>query len=141
MVERIAKAYEHYGIDPEAYGETMAGIDLDWCPVCGVHSASSPLPRCDLEIERAFDMEREGFKAKFCPHCAQAYPALTAMGGICPACRRKDIKKQEELSKQRESVKHPFRSGVYIDDGAGCVEKVPQWMVDWDFDPGHREPR
>lgn len=136
-------AFEHYGIDPDEYGETVDYGGLDWCPVCSVHAATDPLPRCDLELARAADMEAEGFDVKFCPHCAQGYPAITAKGGLCPACRRKDIQKKAELSRQREG-RRPSRVGgayVYVEDGLGCVEKLPQWMVDWDGNPGHKEPR
>ena len=126
------EAYDHYGIDPESYGEVYSH-GLDWCPVCSVHYTTNPLPRCDLELARAADMEAEGFPAKFCPHCHSGYPAITDQNGLCPACRRKDNRKKEALSKRR--ARHNSGSGGYVPDGLGCVEKVPSWMVDWDGNP------
>jgi len=126
------EAYKHYGIDPASYDDAYQHGNT-FCPVCLVHYTTMPLPRCDLELARAKDMEAEGFDVNFCPHCHQGYPAITAKGGLCPRCRQKDQRKKEALRRGRPSRYDPLNA--YVADGVGCVEKVPKWMVDWDV-PG-----
>jgi hypothetical protein len=125
-------ALEHYGIDPEDPKYEVAGSHSDFCPACRAHFDTTPVATCDLELARAADIEAEGFPARFCFHCHMAYPAAIDRGAICPACRRKDDRR-DALSKRRVRRYDPLNA--YVADGVGCVEKVPKWMVDWDV-PG-----
>lgn len=128
-------AYAHYGIDPKAYDNFYRVGDASWCRVCGCHYAANSVPRCDLELARAGDIEAEGFDVKFCPHCRSAYPSVISRRGLCPSCRRA----QDLINAQvRREIEYRKRggAGAYISDGLGCVEKVPAWMVDWDGGPG-----
>jgi RNA polymerase subunit RPABC4/transcription elongation factor Spt4 len=133
VLEQLIKAYEHYGIDPSTYDEAYQHGDT-FCPVCGVHYTTMPLPRCDLELARAKDMEAEGFPARFCHHCHMAYPKATDRGAICPRCDRKQARISDE--QQRRAKPRSWDAlNAYVADGVGCVEKVPKWMVDFDGSP------
>ena len=83
------------------------------------------------EIKRAAALEELGLTARFCQRCKCAMPKRRHQfyPSICLACDRKawEIKKHWRRTR-----------GTYVDDGHGCVEKVPSWMVGWDGDRGHR---
>ena len=142
--DRTLAAFQHYGIDPAdpKYRGTRAQAG-GWCAACSKHSVSNPFELCDLEIERAKDIEANGFAARHCFHCRTAYPTVLDRGSICPICQRKQDAQDERVRREMaEQKRFVFRSsGVRIDDGFGCTERVPEWMVEWDGDPGHKEPR
>ena len=80
------------------------------------------------EIKRAEAMEELGLDVRFCEHCKCAMPKRRHQfhPSVCLACQR------EQWARRRKT------RGTYIDDGNGCVEKVPSWMVDWNGDRGHK---
>lgn len=130
MLEARQKAYEHYGIDPDAYmGEYRHGDEF--CPVCRAHYTTTKQAHCDLELARAKDMDELGYPARFCFHCHKAYPSIIDRGAICPACDRR----QARLSTQVERDRASWGTGEYVPDGLGCVEKLPRWSVHWNGNP------
>lgn len=140
---RIVRAFEHYGIDyKDRKYDQERGYSGGWCPACRSHAISSPWPLCDLEIARAEDIREHGFEARHCFHCRKAYPTMLDRGSICPACRRKQQKRDDEFEAQlaRRQVERKT-DGIRIADGFGCVEKQPRWAVEWAGDPGQGEPR
>jgi hypothetical protein len=132
--DHLAKAYEHYGIDPSTYSDKYVhGSKMCW--ICGMHYTSMPIPRCDLERARADEMRQLGFEAGFCLRCSHAYPRQVGYAGCCPSCNYKLDRGPHAPSAVSAGAE------AYVPDGAGCVEKLPRWMVDWDGNPGHEEPR
>lgn len=83
------------------------------------------------EIERAAALEELGLDPRFCQRCKCAMPKRRHQfyPSICLACDRKAWERKKHWRRTR---------GTYVDDGNGCVEKVPSWMVDWDGDRGHK---
>ena len=144
--ERTMRAFKHYGIDPDerkykGYSAPRGG----WCKACLKHSASNPFQLCDLEIARAEDIEEHGFEARHCFWCRKAYPLMFDSGGLCPICRQKSDERDRQVAEElRQNQSTPnSREGAFVrvDDGLGCTEALPRWSVDWDGDPGYREPR
>ena len=140
------RAFKHYGIDPEArkykgYSAPRGG----WCGACAKHSASNPFQLCDLEIARAADIEQQGFEARHCAWCRMAFPKMFDRGALCPVCDGKNQERDRRVSEELKRIKSKPKSqdGLYVrvPDGLGCSEKLPSWAVEWDGDPGHREPR
>lgn len=132
--DHLKAAFAHYGIDPEdrRYGGGRAQSG-GWCTHCALHSTSNPRPSCDLEQARAAEMEELGFEARGCAHCLQAFPVILDRGRLCPGCYRAQ-EARDEAVRQQISGKPRLQSGR-IPDGAGCTERVPNWMVDWDGNP------
>ena len=140
------RAFKHYGIDPDerkykGYSAPSGG----WCGACSKHSNSNPFQLCDLELARAADMAEHGFEARHCFWCRSAYPVMFDRAALCPICQRKDDeqtrKVAEELKQKRAVPSSQDGAFVRVDDGLGCTERLPRWSVEWDGDPGYREPR
>ena len=83
------------------------------------------------ETARADAMEELGLDVYFCEYCRCAMPKRRHQfhPAVCYACERKRWAQRKHWRRRR---------GTYVDDGHGCVEKVPAWMVDWDGDRGHK---
>lgn len=144
--EKTLRAFDHYGIDPNErkYNEHSAPRG-GWCSACSKHSASNPFQLCDLEIARAADMAEHGIEARHCFWCRTAYPTMFDRAALCPRCQKKSDEQQRRVSEQIRRNKNRFNRSdgttVRVPDGLGCTERLPRWMVEWDGDPGHREPR
>jgi len=81
------------------------------------------------ERQRAEWMEELGLTVRFCNVCKCAFPRpFRFTRAICSACDREQMKRRAGWR---------WRPGAYVDDGHGCVEQIPAWMVDWDGDRGH----
>lgn len=138
--ERQLAAMAHYGIDPtdRKYfgGRAQTG---EWCGFCANHSTSNPRPLCDLEQARAAEMEELGFPGRICFHCRKAHPVILSHAALCPACQRAQDNRDQEASRRINRRRRPSSSAdgwsVRVDDGAGCTERIPRWMVDWDGRP------
>jgi len=125
-VNRAALA--HYGIDPDDFVYRFGRpAGPGWCEACRLHPANLPLPNCDLEQSRAWDIEDEGYPAAFCFHCHSAFPAMLSVGALCPRCQRTARKREAELNRPW-TRKNP--TIVRVPDGVGCTEAVPRWMTE-----------
>lgn len=137
---RKLAAMAYYGIDANdlkySGGRSQTG---QWCGFCARHSASNPTPLCDLEQARAAEMEELGFPARICFHCREAHPVMFSHAALCPACKRAQDERDQKVSRQiaRRRRRRSSADGwtVRVDDGLGCTERLPRWMIDWDGNP------
>ena len=130
--ERLLEAFAFYGIDPDSYGETLAGGKT--CTCCRLHTENRPRPTCDLEKARLADMEALGFDGRTCLHCRQVYPAIIDRGAICPACSRASaLRTTEAWAAVRRRRRERSGLTLRIDDGRGCSERVPAWTLDPEY--------
>ena len=126
----ILRSAEFYGFDQDdpVYRERVPfERGREDCPVCRIHDVRERRFPCDVMLARAKDMEAAGYPATFCRSCSYAMPVR---GGQEPWW----VAKCWHCENVR---RRPKSSNGWIDDGLGCVEKVPSWMVDWNGDRGH----
>ena len=136
--ERMKAAMAHYGLDYDdpIYGRDRLGNPYKgWCTVCVRHYDDRRTRFCDLEKARREEMQDLGFTCTTCFHCHHVYPRVIDRGGICPGCKVKQDRR--DAAAQRRYPKSFARASfeVRVPDGAGCSEKLPRWMVDWDGNP------
>ena len=121
----ILRSAEFYGFDEgdPVYRERLpfekGRVD---CPVCRIHDERERRFPCDVMLARAADMEAAGYPATFCHSCRYAMPVRNDQEWWQPKCWH-----CEQVEPRRP------RNG-YVDDGNGCVEKLPSWMVGWNGD-------
>lgn len=130
----ILRSAEFYGFeqDDPVYRERLpfekGRVD---CPVCRIHDERERRFPCDVMLARAADMEAAGYPATFCRSCCYAMPVRKDQEwwqAECWHCERQE----------RQVRSRGVRGGsVRVDDGFGCSERLPSWMVDWDGDLGH----
>ena len=130
----IVRSAEFYGLDCEdpVYQERIpyerGRVD---CSVCRVHDARERRFPCDVMLARAADMEALGYPATFCRSCSYAMPVREGQRSWQTKCWHCEA--QEHRTRHRGVS----AGSVRVDDGHGCTERLPSWMVDWDGDLGH----
>jgi hypothetical protein len=120
----IVKAANHYGFtrhDPVYKKRTPYQKGRTNCPCCGLHDAGDRTYPCDVQLARAADIEAEGYPATFCRRCSSAMP--TREGQIVPICWHC----QDPPKAHQPRVRN---GGAYVDDGLGCVEKLPGHVIE-----------
>ena len=136
--ERIKAAMAHYGLDwddPIYDANRTGNPHMGWCTVCHRHYEDRHTRFCDLEKARRDEMQQLGYLARTCFHCNHVYPAVIDRGGICPACKVKQDRRDAAVRRKFPKSFTWSSDGVRVPDGAGCSEKVPRWMIDWDGNP------
>jgi predicted nucleic-acid-binding Zn-ribbon protein len=131
----IVKSADYYGFDrndPVYKTRTPYEKGQKQCPSCGLHAAQDRNYPCDVQLARAADIEAEGYPATFCRRCSGAMP--TRNDQVIPLCWFCTNPPQAHRSRIRNGA-------VYVDDGVGCVEKVPSWMAEWDGGRPMQEPK
>lgn len=121
-----------YGIDPAdpVYRERVPYEQgRKSCPVCQLHDARRRSFPCDVELARAADIEASGYPATFCQSCARAMPKRNDQFEFAAKCWVCEASTRQARPRSRNG-------GAYVDDGNGCVERVPSWMVEWSGNPG-----
>ena len=131
----ILRSAEFYGLDQAdpVYRERIPfERGREDCPVCRIHDVRERRFPCDVMLARAADMEAAGYPATFCRSCSYSMPVREGQqpwGSTCWHCEGQEAKPR----------KRGVRDGsVRVDDGLGCTERLPSWMVDWDGDRGHK---
>ena len=136
--ERMKAAMAHYGLDYDdlAYHTARPGNPYSgWCSLCHMHYEGSRNRHCDIEKARREEMQEMGYACTTCFHCRHVYPRAIDRGGICPACKVNQDRKDAAVRLRYPRRFGGISSGVRVPDGAGCSEKVPRWMIDWDGNP------
>lgn len=126
----IVRSADFYGFDrddPVYKKRTPYEKGREDCPVCRIHDVRDRRYPCDVMLARARDMETAGYPATFCRSCSYAMPVRAeqeySWQAKCWHCER------VEMQHRRRNARN---GGVYIDDGLGCVERIPSWMADFD---------
>lgn len=132
--ELMKAAMAHYGLDWDdpIYAEHMIGTAASgWCTLCHRHYDDRHTRRCDLEKARKAELEDMGYRCRTCFHCSQVFPRFLDQGGICPACKTRQDRRDAAVRSRR----YGRGPDVRVPDGLGCTERLPAWMIDWDGNP------
>ncbi len=113
----LIRAGEFFGLDPADPVYKVRNRTGGLCPVCQGHSADDRTFPCDVIKARRAAISQAGYPVTSCSRCADSMPVRE--GQVVPKCWRCETPKQE-----------PRHRHGYIDDGHGCVEKVPAWTVE-----------
>jgi len=116
----LIRAGEFFGLDPANPVYKVRNRTGGFCEICRVHSTDDRYFPCDVFQARAREIEAAGYPATHCGWCGDAMPVRE--GQIASRCWKCETPKQE-----------PRHRHGYIDDGHGCVEKVPAWTVEGRF--------
>ena len=118
----LIRAGKHYGFDPEDAVYRERSREGELCHDCATHRTGERYFPCDVQQARVADMEEAGYPATTCRTCRQAMPLRDGqVVAKCWSC--------EQPTAERRRVRD---SAVRVDDGHGCTERLPSWMVDWD---------
>ena len=124
----IVAGADHYGFDrsdPIYRERHPRGRGVESCKACGIHPATERNYPCDVAIARAADMEAAGVPATFCLTCSREMPVRSAQSKYLPKCWRCE---RSEATRRRVGSRRD--GSVRIPDGAGCTERLPEWMLD-----------
>lgn len=123
----IVRAADHYGFDrndpiyKHRHRDRRKGRKP--CPSCGLHAATERNYPCDVQLARAADIESEGYPATFCSRCSIAMPVRTGqIVARCWYCENAPKSRRPQIR----------NGGAYVDDGLGCVEKLPSHVLSWE---------
>jgi hypothetical protein len=117
----LIRAGKAFGLDPKDPVYKKRSRTGGLCPKCSVHSADDRYFPCDVFQARAEAIEEAGHPATHCSRCADAMPVRE--GQVVPKCWF-----CEDAPRRSQ---HTIKGSVaYVDDGHGCIDKVPAWTVE-----------
>ena len=119
----LIRAGEHYGLDPDDAVYKERSRDGQLCSTCWTHRTGERYFPCDVQRAQVRDMEAAGYPATTCRTCHRAMPKRDQVVAKCWSC--------ENVEPERRRVRD---GAVRVDDGLGCTERLPSWMVNWDGD-------